>query len=111
MIALGPVRYLKDWWNILDLMIVIISIATIVINIFYDSNDLPIDPTAIRVIRIFRIARTLKLIKTAKGIQSLLNTIRESMLQVGNLALLFGLFFFIYSTLGVELFGKIRKLS
>ena len=86
-----------------------ISIATIVINRYFDLENLPVDPTVIRVIRIIRIARVLKLLKTAKGIQSLLNTVGESMLQVGNLALLFGLFFFIFSTLGVEIFGKLRK--
>ena len=110
MVALGPVQYIKDWWNILDLFIVIVSIATIFINKYFDLDDLPVDPTVIRVIRIIRIARVLKLLKSAKGIQSLLNTVGESMLQVGNLALLFGLFFFIFSTLGVEIFGKLRKL-
>ncbi len=108
-VALGPIQYIKDWWNILDLFIVVISIATIVINRYFDLENLPVDPTVIRVIRIIRIARVLKLLKTAKGIQSLLNTVGESMLQVGNLALLFGLFFFIFSTLGVEIFGKLRK--
>lgn len=109
MYVLGFKQYVKDSWNLLDLFIVIVSVASIFINKFVDIDQLPVDPTLIRVIRIIRIARVLKLLKSAKGIQSLLNTVGDSLLQVGNLALLFGLFFFIFATLGVEIFGKLSK--
>ena len=89
------------------MFIVIISIVSIFLNRFVDLKTMPIDPTLIRVIRVIRIARVLKLLKTARGIRSLLATVGESLPQVGNLALLFGLIFFIFSTLGVELFGRL----
>ncbi len=109
LIALGLKRYFMDRWNRLDMFIVIISILSILLNRFVDLKTMPIDPTLIRVIRVIRIARVLKLLKTARGIRSLLSTVGESLPQVGNLALLFGLIFFIFSTLGVELFGKLSK--
>lgn len=93
------------------MFIVVISIASIFLNRFVDLRAMPIDPTLIRVIRVIRIARVLKLLKTARGIRNLLATVGESLPQVGNLALLFGLIFFIFSTLGVELFGKLSKRS
>ncbi len=109
LVALGPKRYFLDRWNRLDMFIVVISILSILLNRFVDLKAMPIDPTLIRVIRVIRIARVLKLLKTARGIRSLLATVGESLPQVGNLALLFGLIFFIFSTLGVELFGRLSK--
>ena len=81
-----------------------------------------INPTVIRVMRVLRIARVLKLLKMAKGIRALLNTVMQalpqvwlgttkpllsSVFQVGNLGLLFFLLFFIFSALGVEMFGRL----
>ena len=53
----------------------------------------------------------LKLLKMAKGIRSLLDTVGEALPQVGNLGSLFFLLFFLFAALGVELFGKLGKLS
>ncbi len=43
----------------------------------------------------------------ASGIRALLDTVMQALPQVGNLGLLFFLLFFIFSALGVELFGKL----
>jgi len=42
----------------------------------------------------------------ASGIRALLDTVVQALPQVGNLGLLFFLLFFIFSALGVELFGR-----
>ncbi|CAF3877318.1 unnamed protein product [Rotaria magnacalcarata] len=107
-IAFGPVRYFREKWNQLDSFIVLVSVASVVIEHVSHGHILPINPTLIRVIRVLRIARVLKLLKMAKGIQTLLDTIMEALPQVGNLSLLFLLIFFIFATLGVELFGKLE---
>ena len=88
------------------MFIIVGSIIGIVINLL-PIDKLLIDPTLLRVIRTIRITRILKILRTAKGLQALLKTVAESLPQVGNLALLFCLLFFIFSTLGVELFGKL----
>ncbi|CAF3600682.1 unnamed protein product [Rotaria sp. Silwood1] len=107
-VALGPSRYFKDKWNQLDSFIVLLSIASIVMENILHEHILPINPTLIRVIRVLRIARVLKLLKIAKGVRALLDTVIEALPQVGNLGLLFFLLFFIFATLGVELFGKLE---
>ena len=109
MIALGFFRYIKERWNQLDIIIVIMSI----VGIFFDKlaaskSTIPINPTLIRVMRVLRIARVLKLLKMASGIRSLLDTVIQALPQVGNLGLLFFLLFFIFAILGVELFGKLK---
>ncbi|XP_078690548.1 voltage-dependent T-type calcium channel subunit alpha-1G-like isoform X9 [Branchiostoma floridae x Branchiostoma belcheri] len=108
--GLGFVRYIKERWNQLDMLIVILSIVGIVLEEM-DATFLPINPTIIRIMRVLRIARVLKLLKMAKGIRSLLETVMKALPQVGNLGLLFFLLFFIFAALGVELFGKIDCTS
>ena len=96
-----------------------------------EGQVFPINPTIIRVMRVLRIARVLKLLKMAKGIRALLDTVMQALpqvmyssrgtialsalvlpfFQVGNLGLLFFLLFFIFSALGVELFGRLGRIS
>ena len=106
-IALGLPRYLRDRWNHLDLFIVILSIIGIVLEEM-KSNIIPINPTVIRVMRVMRIARILKLLKMARGIRALLDTMSQAISEVTNLGSLFILLFFIFSALGVELFGTLE---
>ncbi|CAF2341978.1 unnamed protein product [Rotaria sp. Silwood2] len=57
------------------------------------GHILPINLTLIRVIRVLRIAQ---------------DTVIQALPQVGNLSLLFFLLFFIFATLGVQLFEKLE---
>lgn len=107
--ALGFKKYIKERWNQLDLIIILLSIVGIVLEEM--DASLPINPTIIRVMRVLRIARVLKLLKTAEGIRKLLDTVAEALPQVGNLGLLFLLMFFIFAALGMELFGEINCSS
>ncbi|XP_066907873.1 voltage-dependent T-type calcium channel subunit alpha-1G isoform X3 [Halyomorpha halys] len=107
LVALGLRLYLKDKWNQLDVLIVVLSIVGIILEEM-ESNIIPINPTIIRVMRVMRIARVLKLLKMAKGIRALLDTVMQALPQVGNLGLLFFLLFFIFAALGVELFGRLE---
>ncbi|XP_060523337.1 voltage-dependent T-type calcium channel subunit alpha-1H-like isoform X2 [Cylas formicarius] len=109
LIALGFRMYIKDKWNILDVVIVILSVVGIIIEEMKENEMkiIPINPTIIRVLRVMRIARVLKLLKMAKGIRALLDTVMQALPQVGNLGLLFFLLFFIFAALGVELFGRL----
>lgn len=109
-IALGLPRYhcgLNKNWNNFDVFIVVISVLGILIDDVIGSDNVPIDPSMLKVLRILRVARILKLLKNAKDLMVLLNVVAQSLSQVGNLALLLFLAFFIYAALGIELFGKI----
>jgi len=107
-IAFGFVRYFKDRWNIVDLVIVILSLAGILVESLSSTRRLLINPTVARSLRVLRIIRVLKLVKLAKGVRSLLDTLFEALPQVANLGLLFLLLFFIYSCLGIQLFGTLE---
>ncbi|XP_067277633.1 voltage-dependent T-type calcium channel subunit alpha-1H-like isoform X2 [Pseudorasbora parva] len=108
LVAFGFQRFFKDRWNQLDLAIVLLSIIGITLEEIKMNSALPINPTIIRIMRVLRIARVLKLLKMATGMRALLDTIKQALPQVGDLGLLFILFYFIYAALGVELFGKLE---
>ncbi|OQV23966.1 Voltage-dependent T-type calcium channel subunit alpha-1G [Hypsibius exemplaris] len=107
LVALGIKRYISDRWNQLDVAIVVLSVVGIILEEM-ENDIIPINPTIIRVMRVLRIARILKLLKMARGIRALLDTVFQALPQVTNLGTLFFLLFFIFSTLGVELFGRLE---
>ena len=57
MVALGMVRYFKERWNQLDIIIVALSIVGIVFDKLQAKSAIPVNPTIIRVMRVLRIAR------------------------------------------------------
>jgi len=92
-------------WNRFDFFICIISIFGIVGD--HIGNVLPLNPTLLRVLRILRVARILKLLKGAEDLRRLLETVRRSLAQAGNLGMLLFLLYFIFAALGIELFGRL----
>ncbi|XP_015766817.1 PREDICTED: voltage-dependent T-type calcium channel subunit alpha-1H-like [Acropora digitifera] len=110
-IAFGFARYFSDRWNLVDLVIVVLSLAGIIIESLNSARNvlkIMINPTVARSLRVLRFIRVLKLVKLAKGVRSLLDTLFEALPQVANLGLLFLLLFFIYSCLGIQLFGNLK---
>ncbi|CAF4695604.1 unnamed protein product [Rotaria sp. Silwood2] len=84
-------------WNQLDSFIVLLSIASIVIEKMVSGHIFPIHPTLI----------LLKLLKMAKGVRALFYTAIQVLPQVKNLSSILSSFL-IFGTLGVELFGKLE---
>jgi len=108
LVALGIRRYFTDMWNNFDMFIVVISIIGCVFDFMGGdaSENLPINPTILRILRILRVARILKLLKRARNLMLLLDGVKRALPQVSNLCVLLLLTFFIFATMGVELFGR-----
>lgn len=106
--AYRPRRYFSSSWNRFDFFIVMISFAGIVIDSL--EGSVPINPTVLRVLRIFRVFRILRafrIFKAAKGLQEIISTLVDSLPAIVNLFTMLALLFFVYSVLGVQLFGNI----
>ena len=67
-----------------------------------------VTPTLLRVVRVFRIGRVLRLVKAAKGIRKLLFALVISMPALFNIGMLLVLIIFIYSIVGMSLFGEVK---
>lgn len=91
-------------WNVFDFIVVFASVLDA-----YQLKDLsqnfPISPTQLRIVRVFRIGRILRTIKAAAGIRKLLFALTISLPALLNIGALLGLITFIYAILGMNLFG------
>lgn len=102
LLAMGR-RYFSEGWNLFDFFIVLAALLGVVLETL--SANLPIDPTALRILRVVRLVR---IIEHAKGIQRLLVTLilsAPAMLNVGSLLFLI---VFIFSVIAMNLFGHVR---
>ena len=58
-------------------------------------------------LRLFKMGRMLKLIKTLKGLQSIFKTLLSTLPSFGNIGLLLFLLIYVYSIIGINLFGTV----
>uniref|UniRef100_A0A7E4V1W1 Voltage-dependent T-type calcium channel subunit alpha n=1 Tax=Panagrellus redivivus TaxID=6233 RepID=A0A7E4V1W1_PANRE len=99
----GPGAYFKDGWNILDGILVIISLINILMELFV-SGDSPKIFGVIRVLRLLRALRPLRVINRAPGVKLVVMTLISSLKPIGNIVLICCTFFIIFGILGVQLF-------
>ncbi|ODN01760.1 Sodium channel protein 60E, partial [Orchesella cincta] len=105
LIGLGT-YYFKNGWNVFDFVILMISIVD------YGVTDLitasfPVPPSMIRLLRIMRVGRMLRLMKAAKSIRRIVFSLLVSLPSLFNVGALMVLIIFIYSIIGMSVFGRI----
>ncbi|XP_043832529.1 sodium channel protein type 10 subunit alpha-like [Dromiciops gliroides] len=101
--------YFINGWNIFDLIVVVLSIASVVFSGIMKSLESYFSPTLFRVIRLARIGRILRLIRAAKGIRTLLFALMMSLPALFNIGLLLFLVMFIYSIFGMANFAHVKR--
>ncbi|EPB80570.1 transporter, cation channel family protein [Ancylostoma ceylanicum] len=100
---LGRGAYFKDGWNILDGILVIISLVNVLFELFA-TGDSPKIFGVIRVLRLLRALRPLRVINRAPGVKLVVMTLISSLKPIGNIVLICCTFFIIFGILGVQLF-------
>ncbi|XP_028977863.2 voltage-dependent T-type calcium channel subunit alpha-1H isoform X2 [Esox lucius] len=101
----GEGVYLKSSWNVLDGMLVFVSLLDIVVSIASASNNRILG--ILRVLRILRTLRPLRVISRAPGLKLVVETLITSLRPIGNIVLICCAFFIVFGILGVQLFkGK-----
>lgn len=102
-IGLGFRTYLRDFMNYFDLIVVTLSL----IEIFIISGGSSAISAfrAIRVFRIFRVLKVVKILRYLKSLESIVKLIGNSISSLGYLFLLLLLFLFIFTLLGMQIFG------
>ncbi|WKY15978.1 hypothetical protein Q1695_001004 [Nippostrongylus brasiliensis] len=101
--VLGHGAYFKDGWNILDGILVIISLVNVLFELFA-TGDSPKIFGVIRVLRLLRALRPLRVINRAPGVKLVVMTLISSLKPIGNIVLICCTFFIIFGILGVQLF-------
>lgn len=103
MIGIGPYLYVKDPFNILDALIVLISLVDSILFATVlnkdDGSDVVSAIMAVRLLRVIRLARIWK------QFQKMLSQIKASISDTSVFSLLLFVFLFIFALLGTELFA------
>ncbi|CDW82972.1 voltage-gated ion channel superfamily [Stylonychia lemnae] len=97
-------NYFKDGWNIFDLIILMGTYIQIFLTNVFDKN-LGAHATFLR---IFRLGRVLRLVKKAQSLRNIFITLIVTLPSLANIGFLLFLLIYLYSLLGMNLFGEVR---
>jgi hypothetical protein len=92
----GATAYLKSGWNVMDFIIVMVSI--------FDLLPIDADISFIKVIRLLRVLRPLRMIAKNKGMKIAVESIIKSIPEFGHLLLISFMFLGLFSIIGVTFF-------
>lgn len=93
LIALRPMCFLADSWNIFNVVLVVTAFC----SSFFNGPGL-------NAIRVARVARLLRLIPRAKGLQRMFNTLVYSLPELANISVLLLLVLYMFGVIGTQLF-------
>ncbi|XP_008590935.1 PREDICTED: sodium channel protein type 11 subunit alpha, partial [Galeopterus variegatus] len=97
-IALDPYHYFRRGWNIFDSIVALLSFADVMSSKFV-KQSLPF-------LRSFRVLRIFKLAKSWPTLNTLIKIIGHSVGALGNLTVVLAIVIFIFSVVGMQLFGS-----
>ncbi|XP_014907237.1 voltage-dependent T-type calcium channel subunit alpha-1G-like isoform X12 [Poecilia latipinna] len=101
----GDKAYLRSSWNLLDGMLVMISVVDILVSLISNTGTKILG--MLRVLRLLRTLRPLRVISRAPGLKLVVETLMSSLKPIGNIVVICCAFFIIFGILGVQLFkGK-----
>jgi hypothetical protein len=102
LIGLGPKRYSKDYMNLLDGSVVVLSLMELVL---LDSNSPLTVFRTVRIFRTFRVLRVARLFRYMRVLGRIIRTVSESISDFTYLALLLLLLIMIFALIGMQMFG------
>ena len=97
--------YFKDSWNKFDFSIIIITDIVLISSTLTSTSEIKTLPIIARALRLGRIV---KLIRSSKSLRILIDTIYYLLPSLLNIGAIIFLMIFIFSVLGMNLFGGIR---
>ncbi|XP_045075163.1 voltage-dependent T-type calcium channel subunit alpha-1H-like [Coregonus clupeaformis] len=101
----GKQSYLKSSWNVLDGILVFVSLVDILVSLALTGGNRILG--ILRVLRLLRTLRPLRVISRAPGLKLVVETLITSLRPIGNIVLICCAFFIVFGILGVQLFkGK-----
>lgn len=104
-IAVGGQKYLRDKMNWLDGAVVSLSMVEILMTAVGGSGGNLSAFRTVRVFRTFRVLRVARLLRALKSMQVILAVITRSASSFVYITLLMFVFIFIYTLLGMQIFG------
>lgn len=97
--VMHPGAYLRNSWNFLDFVIVVIGLLSTALSTFMKEGF------DVKALRAFRVLRPLRLVSGVPSLQVVLNSILKAMVPLFHIALLVVFVIIIYAIIGLELFS------
>ncbi|KAG7237085.1 hypothetical protein INR49_032831 [Caranx melampygus] len=101
--------YLQSSWNILDGLLVFVSLVDILVSIASAGGNRILG--ILRVLRLLRTLRPLRVISRAPGLKLVVETLITSLRPIGNIVLICCAFFIVFGILGVQALMSLFVLS
>ncbi|XP_046727174.1 calcium channel, voltage-dependent, L type, alpha 1F subunit isoform X2 [Silurus meridionalis] len=115
-LVMHPSSYIRNGWNLLDFVIVIVGLFSVVLETAThkrgETNHIPGKPGGldVKALRAFRVLRPLRLVSGVPSLQIVLNSIMKAMVPLLHISLLVLFVIIIYAIIGLELFiGRMHK--
>ncbi|XP_073456845.1 voltage-dependent L-type calcium channel subunit alpha-1F isoform X2 [Aquarana catesbeiana] len=115
-LVLHPSAYIRNGWNLLDFVIVVIGLFSVILEQFShkqgDAHHMSGKPGGfdVKALRAFRVLRPLRLVSGVPSLHIVLNSIMKAMVPLLHIALLVLFVIIIYAIIGLELFiGRMHK--
>ncbi len=102
----GIREYLKSTWNKFDVVLVLISLPSILINVLPEGS-IPINLSTLLVLRVFRVFKFFRLIKFFPKVEQIFRSAQQAVASSGVVLLGFFVFIFIASLLTCYMFRDI----
>lgn len=93
-----------DYANIFDLIVVVAIDIGLVVYFIGGSRF----GTTVSILQALRLAKLLKFISSTGSVGTILETVIQTLPSMGNISLLMGLLFFIYTVMGINIFAKVQ---
>uniref|UniRef100_A0A8C6QVI4 Sodium channel protein n=1 Tax=Nannospalax galili TaxID=1026970 RepID=A0A8C6QVI4_NANGA len=97
-LALDPYEYFRHGWNIFDSIVALLSLADVLYHLSH--------PNSRSFLASFRVLRVFKLAKSWPTLNTLIKIIGHSVGALGNLTVVLTIVIFIFSVVGMQLFGS-----
>ncbi|XP_036388852.1 voltage-dependent L-type calcium channel subunit alpha-1D-like [Megalops cyprinoides] len=115
-LVMHPSSYIRNGWNLLDFVIVIVGLFSVVLETMThkpgEAHHMAGKPGGldVKALRAFRVLRPLRLVSGVPSLQIVLNSIMKAMVPLLHIALLVLFVIIIYAIIGLELFiGRMHK--
>lgn len=102
-IILHPGSYLREFWNIMDAVVVICALVSFGFDMTGSSAGQNL--STIKSLRVLRVLRPLKTIKRVPKLKAVFDCVVNSLKNVINILIVYILFHFIFAVIAVQLFN------
>jgi hypothetical protein len=100
----GISAYIFNWWNVLDFLVVLMSLIDIFITLSSGGSGSSSNLNSFKALRAIRALRPLRMISRSKGLRIAIQALIASVPAMGNVLIICLLFLLIFAILGVNFF-------